>query len=125
MDQTNQNQECGHHPPGTGIVLELVDNAAIGPGNTVYQNGQNGEDLNGGAEGIMAFSSNNIWIHDNTVYKNSNLSAVDGGGIDIDGQNTNVLVERNFTHDNAADGLHMCPWGTWAHNVIRYNISVN
>lgn len=87
----------------------------------------------GGTSGIMAYTSNNIKIRYNEVYRvepyPSFTAGCDWDGIDLDGGVKNSVVEYNYTHDNAGSGLlaytDNAAGLTWGPNTFRYNISEN
>lgn len=87
----------------------------------------------GGTSGIMAYTSNNVAIRYNEVYRvqpsPSYTAGCDFDGIDLDGGTTNSVVEYNYTHDNAGSGLlaYTSTVGSrsWGPNTFRYNVSHN
>lgn len=88
----------------------------------------------GGASGIMAYTSKNIAIRYNEVYAVEPVPSLAAGacdfdGIDLDGGVQNSVVEYNYTHDNAGNGLlaytSTAAGLKWGPNTFRYNISQN
>lgn len=107
-------------------------NGAIVQHNKIHDIGANVTSC-GGTSGILAYAANNIAIRYNEVYNvepyPSYISGCDWDGIDLDGGVSNSVVEYNYTHDNAGNGLLAyvdSPNGmTWGPNTFRYNISEN
>lgn len=87
----------------------------------------------GGTSGIMTYTSSNVTIRSNEVYRVQPLpnytAGCDWDGIDLDGGTTNSVVEYNYTHGNAGSGLlaYTSTVGSrvWGPNTFRYNISEN
>ena len=123
----------GMAPKTTGAGLTANGwNGAIIQHNVVHDIGANVTSC-GGTSGIMSYTSNNITIRNNEVYKVQPVPAYTAGcdwdGIDLDGGTTNSLVEYNYTHDNAGSGLlaytSTAASRVWGPNTYRYNISQN
>ncbi|MFI7067321.1 right-handed parallel beta-helix repeat-containing protein [Kribbella sp. NPDC050124] len=87
----------------------------------------------GGTSGIMTYTSSNVTIRFNEVYRvqpsPGYTAGCDWDGIDLDGGTTNSVVEYNYTHGNAGSGLlaYTSTVGSriWGPNTFRYNISEN
>ncbi|TWD84522.1 parallel beta helix pectate lyase-like protein [Kribbella amoyensis] len=123
----------GMAPNSTGAAITANGwNGALIQRNIVHDIGANVTSC-GGTSGIMSYTSNNITIRNNEVYKVQPVpaytAACDWDGIDLDGGTTNSLVEYNYTHDNAGSGLlaYTSTVGSrvWGPNTYRYNISQN
>lgn len=116
---------------GAGLSANGWDGAII-QHNVVHGIGANVTSC-GGTSGIMAYTSNNITIRNNEVYKVQPSPAYTAGcdwdGIDLDAGTTNSVVEYNYTHDNAGSGLlaytSTAASRVWGPNTYRYNISQN
>jgi hypothetical protein len=116
---------------GAGLSANGWDGAII-QHNVVHDIGANVTSC-GGTSGIMSYTSNNITIRNNEVYRVQPSPAYTAGcdwdGIDLDGGTTNSLVEYNYTHDNAGSGLlaytSTAASRVWGPNTYRYNISQN
>ncbi|MFD5892393.1 right-handed parallel beta-helix repeat-containing protein [Streptomyces sp. NPDC060366] len=116
---------------GAALTANGWDGAVI-QRNLVHDIGANVTSC-GGASGIMTYTSNNVKIRHNEVYKVQPVPAFTAGcdwdGIDLDGGTTNSVVEYNYTHDNAGSGLlaYTSTAGSrvWGPNTYRYNVSEN
>jgi len=57
--------------------------------------------------------------------------AVDGDGMDIDGEVCDSVMEYNYTYGNEGSGYLLCEfWGDctdtpWQNNIMRYNVSID
>ncbi|MGW5192700.1 right-handed parallel beta-helix repeat-containing protein [Kribbella sp. NPDC004138] len=123
----------GMAPSSTGAAITANGwNGALIQRNIVHDIGANVTSC-GGTSGIMSYTSNNVTIRNNEVYKVEPVPAYTAGcdwdGIDLDGGTTNSLVEYNYTHDNAGSGLlaytSTAASRVWGPNTYRYNISEN
>lgn len=116
---------------GAALTANGWDGAVI-ERNLVHDIGANVTSC-GGASGIMTYTSNNVAIRHNEVYKVQPVPGYTAGcdwdGIDLDGGTTNSVVEYNYTHQNAGSGLlaYTSTVGSrvWGPNTYRYNISEN
>lgn len=117
---------------GAGITANGWDGAVI-QHNRVHDIGANVTSC-GGASGIMAYTSKNVAIRHNEVYAVEPVPSLAAGGcdfdgIDLDGGVQNSVVEYNYTHDNAGNGLlaftSTAAGLKWGPNVFRFNISQN
>ncbi|TDD72641.1 right-handed parallel beta-helix repeat-containing protein [Jiangella aurantiaca] len=115
-----------------GAITANGWNGAVIQHNKVHDIGANVTSC-GGTAGILAYTSSHITIRYNEVYNvepyPSYVSGCDWDGIDLDGGVDNSVVEYNYTHDNAGNGLLAyvdSPGGKpWGPNTFRYNISEN
>ena len=115
---------------GNGMILNGV-NGGVEQYNVVHDNGSNTTTC-GGPGGIWAYSSSNVTIQFNEVYRMQPLPAFQSGcdwaAFDLDAYVTNSVVQYNFSHDNAGPGLLAFTGGggsSWHDNTFRYNISQN
>ncbi len=115
---------------GNGMILNGV-NGGIEQYNVVHDNGANTTTC-GGPGGIWTYSSNNIVIQFNEVYRMQPLpsfqSGCDWAAYDLDAKVTNSVVQYNYSHDNAGPALLAYTQGggsSWFNNVFRFNISQN
>jgi hypothetical protein len=111
---------------GSGLVLGGVDGATVEK-NVAFKNGGLNTTIQGGV-GIWTYNSNKVVIQRNESYGNRTGSAADGGGFDLDLSVSNSVLQFNYSHDNAGNGLMLAHGlDTTAHtnNVVRYNVSQN
>lgn len=111
---------------GNGILANGVDGGVL-QYNIVHDCGGNTTTC-GGPGGIWAYSSNNITIQFNEVYKMNPVSytaGCDWAAYDLDGMTTNSVVQYNYSHDNFGPAMLAYVAGTWGPNTFRYNISEN
>ncbi|NGN64246.1 right-handed parallel beta-helix repeat-containing protein [Streptomyces sp. A7024] len=107
-------------------------NGAVIQNNVVHDIGANVTSC-GGTSGIMAYEASKVTIRNNEVYRVQPSPAFTAGcdfdGIDLDGGTTDSVVEYNYTHDNAGNGLlaftSTVNSRVWGPNTFRYNISEN
>ena len=106
---------------GSGIYIADVENAKI-QYCLAYNNGKDGA----APVGIWVAGSNRVTIQYNESYNNHTRTKTDGGGIDLDWDTNNSLVQYNYTHGNDGPGILLCPADKGgANNVVRYNVSEN
>ncbi|XUL86240.1 LamG-like jellyroll fold domain-containing protein [Streptomyces galilaeus] len=105
---------------GNGIVCVFCDAPTV-QYNTVTDTGYR----YGGAAMWMALNTGGVWQY-NEVGRYGKI-AEDGTGFDIDHDNTGVIVQYNYTHDNAGGALEFCcrPSFGATSSIVRYNISQN
>ena len=115
---------------GNGMLANGVS-GGIEQYNVVHDNGANTTTC-GGPGGIWAYSSDQILIQFNEVYRMQPFPAFKSGcdwaGFDLDVQVTNSYVQYNYSHDNAGPGLLAYSGGnasSWKNNTFRFNISQN
>lgn len=111
---------------GDGIVLSDVNGGAIERCES-YNNGTQNTH-NGGPVGIWAWDSNAVTIQYNESHDNHTNSTSDGGGFDLDGGDTNCLVQYNYSHNNDGPGYGLFQFSgarRWNNNTVRFNISEN
>ncbi|MEA2708059.1 MAG: hypothetical protein QOF78_660, partial [Phycisphaerales bacterium] len=76
--------------------------------------------------GIWVAGSNRVTIQYNESYNNHTRTSTDGGGIDLDWDTNNSIVQYNYTHGNDGPGYLLCPAKKGgSNNVLRYNVSEN
>jgi hypothetical protein len=119
----------GKHVPhsGSGIILSDLRHGVI-EHSEAYRNGSLSESLEGGPVGIWAWDGDDILIEHNHSHHNRVAGPKDGGGLDLDGGVTNSMMQYNYSHDNDGAGYLICQFPgarPFAHNVARFNISVN
>jgi len=112
----------------TGDGIELSDvNGGIVERCEAYDNGA----LNthaGGPVGIWSWDCNAVTIQYSESYDNQTNSTADGGGFDLDGGDTNCVLQYNYSHDNAGAGFGLYQFSgarPYNNNAVRYNISEN
>ncbi|MGH1553748.1 LamG-like jellyroll fold domain-containing protein [Streptomyces sp. L7] len=105
---------------GNGVVCVFCDAPTV-QYNTVTDTGYR----YGGAAMWMALNTGGVWQY-NEVGRYGKI-AEDGTGFDIDHDNTGVIVQYNYTHDNAGGALEFCcrPSFGATSSIVRYNISQN
>ena len=115
---------------GGGIVANGV-NGGLLQYNIVHDIGGNSTSC-GGPGGIWAYTSNNITIQFNEVYKVQPISYTAGCdwiAFDLDGGVSNSVVQYNYSHNNFGTALlaYSSDVGSdhWGNNIYRYNISEN
>jgi hypothetical protein len=113
---------------GSGIIIAQADSCLIDHC-VAYNNGTLNTSC-GGPGGIWAWSTNNITIQYCESHHNSSgkEKGCDGLGFDFDGGVTNSTLQYCYSHDNDGAGILLGQYDVarpWAHNTVRYNISVN
>ena len=135
--QGNTVYNLGDPSPYGGLNADGMNGATI-QYNVIHDIGANATTC-GGAAGIESYTSNNVTVRFNEVYNvqptNSTQAKSFGGtgcdwdGIDLDGGTSNSVVEYNYTHHNAGNGLLAYDSNVgsdvWGNNTYRYNISEN
>ncbi|HET8547921.1 MAG TPA: right-handed parallel beta-helix repeat-containing protein [Bryobacteraceae bacterium] len=109
---------------GNGIVIGRVRSALIEHCEARY-NGWDQPWTGNGPVGIWTYDSDRVVIQFNVAHHNRSTGQ-DGGGFDLDGGVTNAIVQYNYSHSNFGTGYLICQYagaGTFADNVVRYNIS--
>jgi hypothetical protein len=114
---------------GNGIVVADTDGAII-ERCTAWENGRLCLSPGGGPGGIWAAGSNRVTIQHCESFRNhTGLNTADGDGFDLDGGETNSVVQYNYSHDNDGFGFLLCNYKDapheWRNNVLRFNISDN
>ena len=106
---------------GSGIYLADIDYGLI-QYCVSYNNGKDGA----APVGIWVAGSNHFTIQYNESYNNKTRTGTDGGGIDLDWDVHNSVVQYNYTHGNDGPGYLLCPaTNAGYNNVVRYNVSEN
>ncbi|MFC6147719.1 right-handed parallel beta-helix repeat-containing protein [Corynebacterium nasicanis] len=109
---------------GSGIVIGSVDGAVVERNDT----SRNGAESHApeGPIGLWTHDSTDVIIRDNTSHHNRS-GWTDGGGFGVDISATDVLVERNLSHDNHGAGFLVYTHGKGTPTgrvTFRYNASV-
>jgi len=115
---------------GGGIVANGV-NGGLLQYNLVHDVGGNSTSC-GGPAGIWAYTSNNITIQYNEVYRVQPITYTTGcdwDAYDLDGGVSNSVVQYNYSHNNFGAALLAYDANagghTWGNNIYRYNLSEN
>lgn len=131
--QGNTLYNLGMRPSETSAAITANGwNGAVVEHNKIYDIGANVTSC-GGTSGIEAYTSNNVTVRHNEVFRVQPYPAFTKGcdwdAIDLDGGTTNSLAEYNYTHDNAGSGFlaytSTAAGKVWGPNTYRYNVSVN
>jgi hypothetical protein len=84
----------------------------------------------GGPVGIGTYSADSSYVHDNEIEHvhatKWNSNTCDFSALDADGESTNGIWERNYTHDNDGPSISFGgapPVSPWGPNQFRLNIS--
>jgi hypothetical protein len=109
---------------GNGIVLGDSSGATIEYCVT-HDNGKNNLVQSEGPVGIWAYDSQYVTLQFNESHHNHTSGAHDGGGLDLDIDTKNSIMQYNYSHDNDGAGYLLCCDGNNSGNIIRYNISQN
>lgn len=118
---------------GSGIVIGGTNNCVVefceasGNGWAQRQNNVNGP------VGIWCCCGcdNIVFRYNIARYNRTQPGAVDGDGLDIDGEVRNGVMEYNYTYGNEGSGYLLCEfWGDcsdvlWENNITRFNVSVD
>lgn len=111
---------------GDGIALSDVNGGTIEKCEA-YNNGAANTHV-GGPVGIWAWDSNGVVIQFDESYANHTNSTADGDGFDLDGGDTNSVMQYNYSHNNDGAGYALFDFSgarPWGNNTVRYNISEN
>jgi hypothetical protein len=109
---------------GNGVVLGEVSGALI-EYCVAHDNGKNNLVQSEGPVGIWCYDSQYVTMQFNESHHNHTSGAHDGGGLDLDIDTKNSIMQYNYSHDNDGAGYLLCCDGNNQGNVIRYNISQN
>jgi hypothetical protein len=109
---------------GNGIVLGDVSGGLIEYCVT-HDNGKNNLVQGEGPVGIWCYDAQYVTIQFNESHHNHTSGAHDGGGLDLDINTKNSIIQYNYSHDNDGAGYLLCCDGNNSGNVVRYNISQN
>lgn len=109
---------------GNGIVLGEVSGAVVEYCVT-HDNGKNNMVQSEGPVGIWCYDSQYVTMQFNESHHNHTSGGHDGGGLDLDIDTKNSIMQYNYSHDNDGAGYLLCCDGNNQGNVIRYNISQN
>ncbi len=108
---------------GNGIVLGNINGGTI-EYCVAHDNGKNNFAPGEGPVGIWCYDSQSVALQFNESHHN-HTSTFDGGGLDLDINTKNSVVQFNYSHDNDGAGYLLCCDGNNSNNVVRYNISQN
>jgi hypothetical protein len=111
---------------GSGITLDAV-NGGLMEYNVAHDFGAANTNC-GGPVGIWAYESNKITIQYNEAYNGmAGSGGCDGGGFDLDGGETNSIMQYNYSHNNVGNGYLVDGFtgGNNSGSVVRFNISQN
>ena len=73
--------------------------------------------------------TNAVFRYNIARYNRTQPGAVDGDGMDVDGESNNCLLEYNYTYGNEGSGYLFCEFygdctdALWFHNSMRYCVS--
>lgn len=109
---------------GNGIVLGEVSGAVV-EYCVAHDNGKNNMVQSEGPVGIWCYDSQYVTMQFNESHHNHTSGGHDGGGLDLDIDTKNSIMQYNYSHDNDGAGYLLCCDGNNQNNVIRYNISQN
>lgn len=97
--------------------------------NVIHDNGANNNDC-GGPVGDFFFTTTFGVIQFDEVYNQIPVSLIagspcDNDGFDFDGSVTNAVMQYNYSHNTAGNGITGFTSQTWGPNVFRFNIVEN
>lgn len=113
---------------GDGILLHIVDNSVVEYNtvgfNGVCDNGQYSDKMSTCYAAVWCLGSSNVTIQHNEVYEQQMTG--DAQAFDIDFWCENIIIQHNYTHENAGGFLLvMDDHKIKASHVVRYNVSKN
>lgn len=113
---------------GSGILLSQVDVGLV-EFCEATNTGSGWGGRGGGPIGIWSWDCNAVVVQYSYAHRNSNgAGSYDGGGFDIDGGDTNCIIQYCYSHENDGAGYFIAHFHNSEptnNNVIRYNISQN
>jgi hypothetical protein len=112
---------------GSGIEIFNASDAIIEYCEAAYNGGDQLPDRGNGPVGIWICYSHHTIIQYCIAHHNTN-STGDGGGIDLDSECHNNIVQYNYCYENKNYGIQLWQWRgdqCIEKNVIRYNIFEN
>jgi hypothetical protein len=112
---------------GSGIEVYNASDGTIEYCEAGYNGGDQRPGRGNGPVGIWIAFSHNVKIQYCIAHHNTNPTG-DGGGIDLDSESHNNIVQYNYCYENKNYGIQLWQWsGTqWLEkNIIRYNIFDN
>ncbi|MGZ5506633.1 MAG: right-handed parallel beta-helix repeat-containing protein [Limisphaerales bacterium] len=109
---------------GNGIVLGDVSGGLV-EYCVAHDNGKNNLVQGEGPVGIWTYDAQFVTLQFNESHHNHTSGGHDGGGLDLDIDTKNSIIQYNYSHDNDGAGYLLCCDGNNSGNVIRYNISQN
>lgn len=117
--RNNEVYECG----GEGIAVFTTDSVLI-EGNICGNNGKVAETEKTNFVGIMTIYVKDAVIQYNEIYGQTPC-VDDGQAIDADDTCDNIMIQYNYSHDNANGFLLLFNYNNNGHSVVRYNVSQN
>lgn len=113
---------------GSGIEVYNATDATIEYCEAGYNGGDQQLKRGNGPVGIWIAFSHNVTIQYCIAHHNTNPTG-DGGGLDLDSESHNNIVQYNYCYENKNYGIQLWQWsgsGQWLEkNIIRYNIFDN
>ncbi len=112
---------------GSGIEVFNASDATIEYCEAGYNGGDQPARRGNGPVGIWIAFSRDVTIQYCIAHHNTN-STGDGGGIDLDSESHDNVVQYNYCYENKNYGIQLWQWSgqQWLEkNVIRYNIFDN
>jgi hypothetical protein len=109
---------------GNGIVLGGVSGGVV-EYCVAHDNGKNNFVPGEGPVGIWCYNSQYVTMQFNESHHNHTSGQHDGGGLDLDINTKNSIIQFNYSHDNDGAGYLLCCDGNNRDNTVRYNISQN
>ncbi|MGW4164921.1 right-handed parallel beta-helix repeat-containing protein [Streptomyces sp. NPDC004788] len=118
--------ESDQRNTGSGISLGSVVDAKV-MRSVAHDNGaRSSADAEEGPEGIWVYDSSRVVLERNTSYHNRTGSHVDGGGLGLDNNVSDSVMQYNLAYGNDGPGLLVYsgqPTGAHKNNVVRFNMS--
>jgi hypothetical protein len=113
---------------GSGIEVYNASDATIEYCEAGYNGGDQQLKRGNGPVGIWIAFSHNVTIQYCIAHHNTNPTG-DGGGLDLDSESHNNIVQYNYCYENKNYGIQLWQWSgssQWLEkNIIRYNIFDN
>lgn len=113
---------------GDGILVRSTNNLLIEHCLSHHNGSRSNTYTGGGCVGIWSTQCNNVIIQHCEAHHIFSGTHIDGDGFDLDGANTNAVLQYNYSHDNDGAGFLIYQYnnaGRMDSVIIRYNISEN